>query len=101
MSRSSRMKYLRLSMAALPGIPEQPLKTKPVISLSGLVKCASCGGRMNRNVSNGHARYRCMTRIFAPEKCQCPSVKEALLEEAVFASGARTNSGVGRREGSD
>ena len=52
--------------------------------LSGLVKCASCGGRMNRNVSNGHARYRCMTRIFAPEKCQCPSVKEALLEEAVL-----------------
>ena len=25
-----------------------------------------------------------MTRIFAPEKCQCTSVKEALLEEAVL-----------------
>ena len=52
--------------------------------LSGFVKCASCGGRMNRHVSNGHARYRCMTRVYAPEKCQCPSVKEALLEEAVL-----------------
>ena len=52
--------------------------------LSGFVKCAYCGGRMNRHVSNGQPRYRCMTRVFAPEKCQCPSVKEALLEEVIL-----------------
>ena len=39
---------------------------------------------MNRHVSNGQPRYRCMTRVFAPEKCQCPSVKEALLEEVIL-----------------
>lgn len=52
--------------------------------LSGFVKCARCGGRMNRNVSNGVARFRCMTRIYAPEKCQCPSIREASLEAAVL-----------------
>lgn len=52
--------------------------------LSGLVKCARCGGRMNRNVSHGVARFRCMTRVYAPEKCQCPSVREAALEAAVL-----------------
>lgn len=52
--------------------------------LSGFVKCAYCGGRMNRHVSHGQPRYRCMTRVFAPEKCHCPSVKESLLEEVVL-----------------
>jgi len=52
--------------------------------LSGFVKCAHCGGRMNRNVSNGVARFRCMTRIYAPEKCQCPSIRETVLEAAVL-----------------
>lgn len=52
--------------------------------LSGFVKCAHCGGRMNRNVSHGVARFRCMTRIYSPEKCQCPSIKEAALEAAVL-----------------
>lgn len=52
--------------------------------LSGFVKCAHCGGRMNRNVSQGVARFRCMTRVYSPEKCQCPSIKEASLEAAVL-----------------
>ena len=52
--------------------------------LSGFVKCAHCGGRMNRNVSHGIARFRCMTRIYSPEKCQCPSIREAALEAAIL-----------------
>lgn len=55
-------------------------------ALSGFVKCAHCGGRMNRNVSHGIARFRCMTRIYAPEKCQCPSIRETVLEAAVLDS---------------
>ena len=54
--------------------------------LSGFVKCARCGGRMNRNVSHGQGRFRCVTRIYAPEKCQCPSIREAVLEEAVLTA---------------
>lgn len=27
-----------------------------------------------------------MTRIYAPEKCQCPSIREAVLEEAVLTA---------------
>lgn len=41
---------------------------------------------MNRNVSHGIARFRCMTRIYAPEKCQCPSIRETVLEAAVLDS---------------
>lgn len=52
--------------------------------LSGFVTCAHCGGRMNRNVSRGVARFRCVTRIYSPEKCQCPSIREASLETAVL-----------------
>ena len=52
--------------------------------LSGYVRCAKCGGRMNRCVSNGVPRYRCMTRIRAPERCDGSSVKEAFLEAVVF-----------------
>ncbi|MCM1148947.1 MAG: recombinase family protein [Butyricicoccus sp.] len=54
--------------------------------LSGLVKCARCGSRMNRNVSNGQPRFRCMTRVYAPEKCQCPSVRESVLEQAILST---------------
>lgn len=39
---------------------------------------------MNRHVSNGHVRYRCMTRTYAPEKCDCPSVKESFLEAVIL-----------------
>ena len=39
---------------------------------------------MNRNVSHGVARFRCMTRIYSPEKCQCPSIREAALEAAIL-----------------
>ena len=52
--------------------------------LSGFIKCAHCGGRMNRNVSHGVARFRCMTRIYAPEKCQCESIRETDLEAAIL-----------------
>lgn len=52
--------------------------------LSGFVKCARCGGRMNRNTTHGQGRFRCMTRTYSPEKCQCPSVKESVLETAVL-----------------
>ena len=52
--------------------------------LSGFVKCARCGGRMNRNVSHGVARFRCMTRVYFPGNCQCPSVRETALEAAVL-----------------
>ena len=39
---------------------------------------------MNRNVSHGIARFRCMTRIYSPEKCRCPSIREAALESAIL-----------------
>lgn len=55
-----------------------------VYPLSGLVSCGACGPRMNRVVSQGYARYRCMTRTYAPDKCQCPSIKEEYLEELIL-----------------
>lgn len=55
-----------------------------VYLLSGLVSCGACGHRMNRVVSQGYARYRCMTRTYAPDKCQCPSIKEEYLEELIL-----------------
>lgn len=55
-----------------------------VYPLSGLVSCGACGHRMNRVVSQGYARYRCMTRTYAPDKCQCPSIKEEYLEELIL-----------------
>ena len=39
---------------------------------------------MNRVVSQGYARYRCITRTYAPDKCQCPSIKEEYLEELIL-----------------
>ena len=39
---------------------------------------------MNRNMTHGQGRFRCMTRVFSPEKCQCPSIKESVLETAVL-----------------
>lgn len=41
---------------------------------------------MNRQISNGQPRFRCTTRIYAPEKCQCPSVKESILEQAILSA---------------
>ena len=55
-----------------------------VYPLSGLVSCGACGHRMNRVVSQGYARYRCMTRTYVPDKCQCPSIKEEYLEELIL-----------------
>lgn len=52
--------------------------------LSGLIKCAHCGGRMNRQVSNGEGRFRCLTHAYAPEKCPCRSVKERYLEAVIL-----------------
>lgn len=54
--------------------------------LSGFVRCARCGGRMNRNVSHGVARFRCMTRIYSPGTCQCPSIRESALEAAILSA---------------
>lgn len=55
-----------------------------VYPLSGLVSCGACGHRMNCVVSQGYARYRCITRTYAPDKCQCPSIKEEYLEELIL-----------------
>lgn len=52
--------------------------------LSGFVKCAHCGSRMNRHVSKGRSRFRCMSRVYDPTVCQCPSVKESVLEDVVL-----------------
>lgn len=54
--------------------------------LSGLVVCGHCGHSMNRMNSNGYPRYRCMTRTYAPDLCQCPSVKEDYLEEVILCA---------------
>lgn len=55
-----------------------------IYPLSGLISCGACGHSMNRVVSQGYARYRCMTRTYAPDKCQCPSVKEEYLEDLIL-----------------
>lgn len=52
--------------------------------LSGLIVCGQCGHTLNRAVSQGYPRYRCLTRTYAPDKCQCPSVKEDYLEELIL-----------------
>lgn len=53
---------------------------------SGFVNCGHCGHRMNRVVSQGFPRFRCPTRTYAPEKCQCSSVKEELLSKVVLSA---------------
>lgn len=60
-----------------------PHRSSPHL-LSGYVRCGCCGGKMNRCVSQGVARYRCTTRTYDPTKCQCPSVKEAYLEKVIL-----------------
>lgn len=52
--------------------------------LSGLIQCAHCGSKMNRHISSGVPRYRCMTRTYAKDKCSCPSVKEEYLERVIL-----------------
>ena len=54
--------------------------------LSGFVFCGCCGRRMSRCVSGGHARFRCQTRTYAPEKCQGESISEKQLERIVLRS---------------
>ena len=54
--------------------------------LSGMVVCGSCGRRMTRCISNGHGRFRCPTRTYAPDKCQVPSLSEQKLEAIVLAA---------------
>ena len=39
---------------------------------------------MNRNVSQGNAYYRCMTRVHSPEVCQCSYAKERYLEAVIL-----------------
>ena len=60
-----------------------PYKRTPYL-LSGFVKCAHCGSRMNRNVSQGTAYYRCMTRVRSPEVCQCSYARERYLEAVIL-----------------
>lgn len=60
-----------------------PEKTQTYL-LSGLIVCGQCGHTLNRAVSQGYPRYRCLTRTYAPDKCQCPSVKEDYLEELIL-----------------
>ncbi len=52
--------------------------------LSGLVFCGSCGRRLNRCTTNGYGSYRCPTRTYAVDKCQCPSVSEKKLMNIVL-----------------
>lgn len=52
--------------------------------LSGFVRCAHCGGHMNRHTTGAHIRYRCATRAADPDKCRCPSVKESILEAVLL-----------------
>jgi len=52
--------------------------------LSGLVFCGSCGRRLTRCVSNGRPRWRCPTRTYAPDRCQCESFSESALHEIVL-----------------
>lgn len=47
--------------------------------LSGMVFCGFCGRRLTRCISNRHPRWRCPTRTYAPDQCQCPSFAEAKL----------------------
>ena len=54
--------------------------------LSGYIKCAHCGNRMNRNGNNGYPHFRCMTHAYAPDKCPCPSVRESALETAILTA---------------
>lgn len=46
---------------------------------SGMVFCGSCGRRMNRCTSGGYGRFRCLTRTYAPDKCQGSSISERRL----------------------
>ena len=65
--------------------------------LSGYIKCAHCGNRMNRNGNNGYPHFRCITHAYAPDKCPCPSVRESALETAILTSNSRPDSGACRR----
>lgn len=49
--------------------------------LSGMVFCGSCGRRLNRCTTNGYGSFRCPTRTYAPDKCQCPTISEKKLAE--------------------
>lgn len=61
-------------------------KQDAVHLFSGLVRCGSCGRQMTRVTSGGVARYRCPTRTYAPDRCQCPSVREDHLTAVVQAA---------------
>lgn len=52
--------------------------------LSGMIFCGNCGRRLTRCISNRHPRWRCPTRTYAPDKCQCPSFAESKLYAIVL-----------------
>lgn len=53
---------------------------------SGVVFCGSCGRRMNRYSSGGYGRFRCPTRTYAPDKCQCQSISEKSLSKITLSA---------------
>lgn len=61
-----------------------PPKQKETHLLAGLIFCGVCGRRFNRCVSNKHARWRCPTRTYAPDKCNSPSFTEEKLYSIIL-----------------
>ncbi|BAK98967.1 putative site-specific recombinase [Oscillibacter valericigenes Sjm18-20] len=61
-----------------------PPQKEETYLLSGMIFCGNCGRRLTRCISNGHPRWRCPTRTYAPGKCQCPSLAENKLYAIVL-----------------
>lgn len=52
---------------------------------SGVIFCGTCGRRMTHvKAASRYGNYRCPTRTFAPEKCQCPTISELKLYAIVL-----------------
>lgn len=52
--------------------------------LSGYIICGHCGHRMNRQPNGKYPRFRCPTRMNAPETCQCVSITEKKLYAVIL-----------------
>ena len=52
--------------------------------LSGYIICGHCGHRMSRHPNGKYPRFRCPTRMNAPDSCQCVSVSEAKLNAVIL-----------------
>lgn len=62
-----------------------PKKTETYL-LSGMVLCGSCGRRLTRVTTNGYGSFRCPTRTYAPDKCQCPCISEKKLTNIILSA---------------